>query len=535
VGVAATDTSESVGGSRLRPAPVIAFRRPFTPPATASGSHPANAIAWLDVSSTAIDPGTGLGPKDGGNLILLATPNSPSFKAVLPGSQAVAFPSTTQGVAGGGGSNPSTSPPAATSPRTNPNSAAPALIGPNVAVSQGTIRPLSQAPSSGARGEFFSMADSGGSGGGGGGGQPLDKPPTILGSAGTQTVVQVSNNGVPEPGQFIFPNTVPIGTVVSLAVSGGGDGYTIVGSGWAGGMSYGSYTSGAPSDDANVPQNIGDVNSNGLTYVFIVDSKPRQYTVTDTVTYSNGAHGVATLKFTSVAPTGSMALEQLGTQMARTAGGGAGLQLNPGIIFSASVSTGDNTAGTFAFLQIATSVYESVTLGAETRHYANDFVYPNGDNFNGPLHDATPLMVSVTYHNRDEYLFGATLNESSWALGANDFLPVETGQAGRPDYQDLPGDALKAVPDSMTIRDKFSIYLMYKPQNGGVWIGLDRYDWQWSETGTKDPNTGAFSGPSSVQPDPVHIGAPTGADQFPTWVNTTINLEDEPNAFRPGP
>ncbi len=364
------------------------------------------------------------------------------------------------------------------------------------------------------------VAMASGSGGGGGSGSTAeDKPPTLM-FPGVGLTLQ-SQPGV-NPASYTADAEVPIGWIANIQSSGLGGEYTPISYKWKNGTTYSGYTSAAANQPAppsvSLAQNVA---TNASNYQFIVDSNPRQYTITLDVTYQNNATGEATLTFTSDAPTGSIFTPSspypgLGTQTYTVADGDVTVQLNPGITIAANISTDANTAGHFMFMQVCTSTLRKFTNGNNQTFYKSNTYMTNGQNFNGPLIDdgGASLGVPCKY---------AGNTQTSLTVGASSSVP--TPPYLWPMMTDPPAfQRSVANLQSLSANDSFSTYLMYISNlPNSVWIAVSELDWSWSETASQpfpqpDPKP-------TQQPQPT-TKTPSGAAAFPGWVNKVVNLMD---------
>ncbi len=496
VDVMAIGANGSIVASRPVPTPAIPLRRPFVPTTTATPKYVASATDWVTVTSTHADQGSRNVPKDEGNSIALATAYSISSPAVPPVSHAIASSATPGGVAGVAMSSPSSITPAAPTP-TAPDSLAPVMINPGATDSQGAIRPLSLAPPTGGVRGIQPMYSSGGSGGSGGN-PPPDKPPTILGSAGLQTVEQVSNNGVPVPGKFKIADTVPVGTIPSFNVSGSGDGYTIDSRSviWTGGTPYSSY----PLDDPNllppttasVSQNV---DSNSLTYSFIIDSSPRPYTIDVGVGYTNGAHGFAELTFTSDKPPYSFKNSNLG-------------QVQANFLFDSN----NNRTGVWVGMP-----FDTLKNVDQRMKFLGTTDLPPRSQFQGDFMILQLIDATRTVTTADGTLIGqlhtlktngSVIDDGTSTARVPMGQPLASGaHTWRNDHVGASDESydwpLLAHPgvynQSISFNADFKTYLMYRP-GGGVWIALSEYDWGFRITAKNDkfPSTTEYQGDCTV-------------------------------------
>jgi len=356
---------------------------------------------------------------------------------------------------------------------------------------------------------------------GGESGTPANKAPTLTFSG---VGVQLQNPGQ-NPANYQAVTPVPIGFIANILSSGPGGDYSVKSDSWSGGTEWSSYTTAAASSNPPpVSVSLGeDVTSNASSYLFIVDSDPRQYTITLNVTYTNNATGQATLTFTSVAPSGSLTTQQIGVMNAAYIPPPAGqllANLSPDIEISATTTVNANTGGNFMFIQICNSIDIDWALNnGNSYFYANNADFDNGL-FNGPLLDSGgTLAQAFTYTNaQGQTISGGT----SWALPAGGNLTNPAGGATAPFMSDAPyfsagGVGPQAV--SLSLSESFSDYLMYMSSlPGSVWIAISEEDWSWSVTAT--PN----DVPAPTQQNAPTHSTPSDSAAFPTWVNTTGNL-----------
>jgi hypothetical protein len=371
---------------------------------------------------------------------------------------------------------------------------------------------------------------------GGGGGTPPDQPPTLTGSGGNGSAQPVMSGGAPVPGQYYFPDPVPIGSGMTFTANMGSGGYTVTSNSWSGGTDYASYTSGIPSNPTLSSQTLGlGPVTDGFGYAFIVGAGSQSFTITDTVTYQNGAHGKSTVTFGSDSPTGSLTNSTLGNQMGGIPQGERGGHYYvylENIRFEATASTDQWTAGAFMFLQIIDNVYTSATINGNTTYFANNVDYSNqnppGQNFNGKLHDYSTLAYPFYYSDNPALFY------SSFSLPSSSSTPYMT--YGSPETFDQPNDdSESATPTMVTATESFSTYLMYNG-GSGVWIAIAEADWSWTETATMV--NGVLTAPLS-SPAAPSMSTPSGAAAFPTWVNSIANYQNQainpPRNGNPGP
>jgi len=339
-----------------------------------------------------------------------------------------------------------------------------------------------------------------------------DEPPTLMN--GTFNIYEPNPE---DPGQYVAGSApegqedIPIGVVMELTATTSGP--TITSYAWTGGT-YLGYVGGpataAPPVSQAAPTTPG---TTGSTYGFIVSNANFDYSVTVTVQYQGGGQGSATLTFTSDAPTGSLAVQQVGTQSFTTTSSQITVQLKPPIQISFTASTGTNTQGQFMIMQIIDASYTQYNDSTNQSWFlTNGPAFPA---FNGHLHDDSSAYNSLGY----PFYYGpnppGTLYDSQ-RLGANSSIPA-AGLAA-PYLQDYPGFTSSSSNETVTDKGSFSDYLMYKPNEmGSVWIALSEIDWSWSATAINIGGT--WSGPNSKQPTPTGPTTPSGAAAFPTWVN----------------
>ena len=198
-----------------------------------------------------------------------------------------------------------------------------------------------------------------------------------MGSGGNQDLPPILNsttfnidepNPVSEPGVYQPDpnNLIPIGaSVVLTATSPYGQENPITSWGWSGGTHYGSYFS-TPAGDAPLPSQPPPQppSLTAQTYEFIVGPTPDQYYAVDvTVNYQNGTWGESELLFQSEAPTGSLSVQQTGSQTWCTTEnpGDITVLVDPQIELAFTATAGPNTGGDFAFMQIITSEFRQYT------------------------------------------------------------------------------------------------------------------------------------------------------------------------------
>ncbi len=166
--------------------------------------------------------------------------------------------------------------------------------------------------------------------------------------------------GQPVEGQYEATNGIPVGTIAFITVSDPVPGYTITEIAWSGGTTYSGYFSAAPNNAVfggqELEQNVATTTSD---YIFIVDSTARQYNISVSVVYSNSARGTSTLTFTSVRPTATLAVSQVGIQEASATirPGNITVRLDPPIKIQATSTTDADTSGNFMFMQVINSSY----------------------------------------------------------------------------------------------------------------------------------------------------------------------------------
>ncbi|MFI5456063.1 MAG: hypothetical protein ACHRXM_11495 [Isosphaerales bacterium] len=317
------------------------------------------------------------------------------------------------------------------------------------------------------------------------------------------------------PGQYQAQDPIAIGasSVMQATTPYGSNGNgTIVVASWSGGTDYGSYLSVPATNAPPGSESVQPSNPAAQTYGFIVDSNLRQYTETVVVDYAAEGVGTSTLTFTSVAPTGRLAVQQVGTQSFTTGGGSVTVQLSPPIQIKFTASTGPNTGGQFMIMQIIDSIYRQYLDSTNQSWYLT-----NGPAFpalNGPLKDNSATWPSIGYPLA---YGGVGILYAALRLGPNDAIPA-SGLAA-PYLQDTPSQSVAISYNTVSARDSFSDYLMFKSNiQGSVWIALSQIDWNWHATAINV--AGTWGGPNSPQPNPTGPTIPTGAAVFPSWVNT---------------
>ena len=322
------------------------------------------------------------------------------------------------------------------------------------------------------------------------------------------------------PANYQAVAPVPIGWIANIQTSGPGGDYVATSDSWSGGTSYSAYTSASPPPPTSVSL-LQNVVTNASNYQFIVDSNPRQYTITVNVTYSNHATGAATLTFTSDAPTGSLKTQQLGMVTAHFVPPPTNYLfagITPDLEISATSTVDANTGGSFMFLQIANTVdIANPTSNAVPTFIANSAAFDDGI-FDGPLLDSGTLAYPYTYTNAG----GQTIRGNfSWTLpNSNGNLTNPAGGATAPFMADDPHAQSSVGALSFSISESFSDYLMYmssKPSS--VWVAISQMNWSWSVTVTPTNVP-----PAEQQSAPTGPTKPGGVMAFPTWINTTSNL-----------
>ncbi|WP_169975645.1 hypothetical protein [Tautonia rosea] len=137
-------------------------------------------------------------------------------------------------------------------------------------------------------------------GSGGGGGYPDQHPGIHFSGASYHEEVT---------GQYVVDDDIPVGFVTYIDVFEREPEYNIVSTSisWSGGTPYSSDFAGGPWSAAPQSMSVGmDVQTNDWVYSFIADPMPREYTVSLSVQYDNGASGNSTVRFTSARPSVSI-------------------------------------------------------------------------------------------------------------------------------------------------------------------------------------------------------------------------------------
>lgn len=424
-----------------------------------------------------------------------------------------------------------------------PHSAAPVAL-----ADDDGIRPMTLPPSSADGDGLDAMVSgrSGGSGGGGGssggsgGGTPPDMPPQlVLASGGGWGAALKMEDGQPVPGEFVVPNGVPVGSVAYFQVGNPDPSYVITTVTWDGGTDIKGYMSGTPtSAPAKKQELLTGVATNQTSYTFVVKAEAKNYTVRADVQYANGAKGHVTVEFASVRPTtANLTVTQQGDQVngfdIHT--GLPKITIFPSIKFEASVTTNQQHGGSFMFMQLVKSTRQEWTQNGpnDTRidvYRENNHSWPNGEDFDGILHDNGKTDNSLGYPHIYEgnEMFG-------WHTLPNQSMPVPIAPPAPSPAPPTTGDqpSMQALISWHRIfrEDTFSMYLMYKPTNG-VWVALRLVEWSWSGEMTKEDGTWRVTDPTPMTPQTTTI--PTGEAAFPTWVNIASNYVDpQKNPARP--
>ncbi len=475
---------------------------------------------WADAAAVSRDPAESMMADLASASTMVSQAHSAAGGTISASAPVVSSPPTSSGNVGAPGG------PAAAAIAASSASSASASLGAAVtqAMALGSRSPaISPPPVQGSNGH----AAAGGpvsahpnSGGPGGGGDTPNEPP-IISAKGTGFILQSTG-----PGYYNITNPVPVGAIMalqSLSPYQDPDG-AITSYSWSGGSQFSGYYStvptAAPPQAQSAPQ--APVTTNP-SYSFIVDTPLEPYTISLTVNYNGDGSGTSVVTFSPDEPTGSLAVQQVGTQTF----GAAQVILDPRIQISATTSVDQYTPGQFMFMQIATSVYVQYTLpnpppNGTSMYLMNSAAFPG---FDGPLYDSTGITAYwYTYQNNPVY--------AGWTLpsGSGASMPA-TGQAA-PYMQDGPNYTAANGNDlQVSYAANFSTYLMYQPSIQGVWIALSQINWVWLEVATN--NGGVWGGTTTKQPAPTGPTAPTGAAAFPSWVNTSVNFVNQ--AFIPGP
>jgi hypothetical protein len=243
----------------------------------------------------------------------------------------------------------------------------------------------------------------------------------------------------------------------------------------------------------------------GSSYGFIVSQPNYAYTVTVTVQYQGGGQNSATLTFTKSAPTGSLAVQKVGTQTTQSVNGVLSVGLDPGIQMSAAAGVGSTPCGIFMLMQIVTKDQGAITDANGVGWFrTNTGDYQDGD-FDGNLLDG----FAYEYKFQNQYASYWTLSVSS----GNTEMP--SGGWDDPYMTATPSTESDAGDASLSLSVGFSTYLMYQPfVIGSVWIALSEIDWSFSGDATQGQQQ-----QQSAQPQPNGPSTPAGAACFPTWVN----------------
>jgi hypothetical protein len=380
-----------------------------------------------------------------------------------------------------------------------------AALGAAVSQSLGDgIRPMTLPPGPAAdvhrsRGHSPVIPDMGSGGNGG-----FDQPPNL--SSGTFAITQPDPVGQPGVYEPATGNPIPIGAVVALTATSPGPAITSYS--WVGGSPYSTYVStpAANPPPASQPAPTAPLGT-GQSYGFIVSVSNISYGVTIEVTYQGGGYGFAYLNFKSVEPTGSLAVQALGTQTASSQGGVLSVGLDPGIQISTTATVGQYTGGQFMFMQIVDSDTRNGTDANNVGWFMSNTANFQGGAFNRNLNDDGGVLgYTYLYANKAAY---------SWLLSVNSGnTTIPTAEWDPPYMVDSPSQTAQG-DQTLSVTDSFSTYLMYQPNmQGSVWIALSQINWSWSATATAGQQV-----QNSPQPNPGDPTTPSGAACFPTWVN----------------
>ncbi len=331
------------------------------------------------------------------------------------------------------------------------------------------------------------------------------------------------------------PNGVPIGAGLSFTAKPMGTGSIHIATAkWTGGTLFSDYF-GDPANAAPAPSMIvGKAATDGESYSFLVDSKPRTYTVSVVVTYAdNGGNLVpggpfsASVTFTSYGPKATMAyvkpqgmpkffptgnINNNGTFVpASVIAYGSGPDV--GMRFQATVTASPNFGGEFMFAQIITPQRTLAAAKGGVINFSGNgqMNYDDGTfgTYGFPQDDAqgNTGQGPKSWTEPDNFIGNDQHSMSDspyiYATSANDPLQLSVGTANN------------ATPPVLTSSEKFSTYLMYKNSIEGVWVALAEMDWSWSLGETrKDVNSPWTESVPLTSPQPTAAAPP---EIGPVW------------------
>ncbi|MEW4567464.1 hypothetical protein AB1L88_06310 [Tautonia sp. JC769] len=362
-------------------------------------------------------------------------------------------------------------------------------------------------------------------------------PQLVLASGGGWGAAPKMENGQPVPGEFVVPNGVPVGSVAYFQVGNPNPSYVITTVTWDGGTDIKGYMSGTPtSAPAKKQEVLTGVAKNQTSYTFVVKAEAKNYTVRADVQYANGAKGWVTVEFASVRPTTTLAVpeDKVGFQATGDTNTHNVAGLVQAIFFQATATTHQH-GGSFIFMQLVKSArvesayFENNKLVKE--YIENDRSIPNGEDFDGKLHDDFLNRLAYLHIYDGNIMYG-------WHLMPGRSMPVPAAPpGGTPDPPMMFDDPKSQVPLDWignAFTSSFSTYLMYKPQSG-VWVALNQIDWSVSQAATRTGPGGTWE--ALTLPAPTQVSQPStpnGMAAFPTWVNFTSNfINDQLNPWRP--
>jgi len=334
-------------------------------------------------------------------------------------------------------------------------------------------------------------------------------------------------------GTYNDPGFVPIGAMVSVSASFPNTN-TPQQVTWKGGTPYSSYPLGSAVSTAPTSMAPGqNVQNTGFVYTFLVDSKPRTYSIA-----ASAAAGSSTITFTTYGPTGTLTQVPTGsspnfnqnttgvtgepnvTQIAynnpnanpNTSLGNAGMYLKGSVQPSAQVG------GKLMFLQTITAYRTLAAPGRGTVNWSG-----NGqtavDNGGTPPPNGGSGGYSVGYPTTDSN-FTTRIYVTSWDCPINgpvaDRYMIDspfitaTSSAG-PTLLQVGATPTGANP----IPESFSTYIMFLADgNSNVWVPIAQTNWSWSLTANNGGggwNTSNGTSPGAASP--AGGSPPMG----PTW------------------
>ncbi|WP_169973291.1 hypothetical protein [Tautonia rosea] len=342
---------------------------------------------------------------------------------------------------------------------------------------------------------------------------------------------------------------VPVGSVVYFWVESPDPlNWQIATIDWSGGTPYASYLSADASQAPPASMSVSThANTTGQSYYFIVDSNPRTYTVSVSVTYVQalGTSVQVQASFDSIKPSASLSVYDQGTVKIEPSypppnGGAALIQYdnwdnhgpgsthfpaNAGMRIQATTTTYE-FGGSFMFLQ---TIQPQRSLTVNFGGGNQDYVWSDG--VGGTALDSYPnTQISYITDSTSATPIAAQWDMVAWA-GPKQNRMGDTPWTGHSNADAVVSMQVGIVPPGVPtnlIFETFQTYLMYRPQDG-VWVALAQLDWKWSGGMIRDTNGDLISdqnnpprGPAATLRTPPPIG--------PSWDGLGANYRFEPVA-----